>query len=407
MKKQITSSLMSILVGLLAGFVVMMIIALASPDIAFYRVFKGMGLLISGPFNGTHIMTNVGNMIFKATPLIMCGLSVAIAFKTGLFNIGAAGQYLMGTLVSLSIVLNNDCTGKPAKGFFIWLLAVLCGMVAGGIWGCIPGFFKAIFGVNEVIVCIMTNWIAANITSWVFSAQKTIQATGKGGYLITTKATGNATPSLGLDKLFQGANIDLGIFIAVLIALLIHVILNKTTFGFELKSCGYNKDASKYSGMNEKRNIILSMAIAGALSGLGAALYYLNPGIEFNFNAAYMKLPDVGFNGIPVALLAASNPIGSIFSALFVRYINMGGEYMVSAGFNRYSADIIIALIIYFAGFTNLFSSILANINKKKAEKKAIAGENEKCVENGNEQSTENENEKNTENKCETVKEAE
>lgn len=364
--KSLLSSLISILAGLAVGLVIMIVLACISPDIKASHVFKGLRFLVAGPFTGTHAGTNFGDMVFYATPLILCGLSVAIAFKTGLFNIGAPGQFLMGTLVSLSIALNINNSDKPVAGFFVWLIAVLLGMVAGALWGCIPGFFKAVFGVNEVIVCIMTNWIAANIASWVFSTQKHLHAKGKGGYLIKTGETGNMTPDLGFSKLFKGSYVDLGIIIAIIAAVVIYVILNKTTFGYELKACGYNKDASKYAGMNEKRNIILSMAIAGALAGLGGTLYYLNPGIEFNFNAAYMKLPDYGFNGIPAALLASSNPIGTIFSALFIRYLAQGGDHLVSAGYNRYVADIIIALIIYFAGFANLFRGILS---KKKSAK--------------------------------------
>ncbi len=368
--KSLFASLVSILAGLVIGIVIMLILALSNPDIEIYQVFEGASYLIVGPFSGSHWQVNVGNMIFYATPLTMCGLSVAIAFKTGLFNIGAAGQFLMGTLVSLSIALNIDNSANRPLGILIWILALLCGTMAGAAWGSIPGFFKAIFGVNEVIVCIMTNWIAANITSWVFSTQKHLQAVGKGGYLITTAATGNGTPNLGFDAVFGNAYIDIGIIIAVLVAVAIYIILNKTTFGYELKACGFNKDAARYAGMNEKRNIVLSMAIAGGLAGLGGALYYLNPGIEFNFNAAYMKLPDYGFNGIPAALLASSNPLGTVFSSVFIRYLAMGGEKMVSAGFNRYVADIIVALIIYFAGFANLFRGIIANRKKNEKEGK-------------------------------------
>ncbi len=368
--KSLFASLVSILAGLVVGIIIMIILALSNPDIEIYQVFEGVSYLIMGPFSGTHWQASLGNMIFYATPLTLCGLSVAIAFKTGLFNIGAAGQFLMGTLVSLSIALNIDNSASKPLGLLVWILALLCGMMAGAAWGSIPGFFKAIFGVNEVIVCIMTNWIAANITSWVFSTQKHLHAVGKGGYLITTSTTGNSTPNLGLKNAFNNAYIDMGIIIAIIVAIIIYIILNKTTFGYELKACGHNKDAARYAGMNEKRNIVLSMAIAGGLAGLGGALYYLNPGIEFNFNAAYMKLPDYGFNGIPAALLASSNPLGTVFSSLFIRYLAMGGEKMVSAGFNRYVADIIVALIIYFAGFANLFRGLIVARKKDKKEGK-------------------------------------
>lgn len=192
---------------------------------------------------------------------------------------------------------------------------------------------------------------------------------GKSGYLITTAATGNGTPKIGLDKLFPGSYIDLGIVIAIVFAIVLVIMLNKTTFGYELKACGNNRYASKYAGMSEKRNVVLSMVIAGGIAGVGGALYYLNPGIEFQFLSAYSKLPDYGFNGIPVALLASSNPIGIIFTGIFLRYIAQGGNELTSTGYNRYIADIIIALIIYFAGFSKLIMDILSRRQKKLSAK--------------------------------------
>ena len=309
-------------------------------------------------------------MIFYAGPLIMTGLSVAIAFKTGLFNIGAPGQYYMGAMGSLLVALSIP-SKNGAESFFIWLFAVVVGMAFGALWGAIPGLFRAFFNVNEVIVCIMTNWISANIVTWVFSSMPQLVNTGMGksGYLITTAATGNGTPKIGLDKLFPGSYIDLGIVIAIVFAIVLVIMLNKTTFGYELKACGNNRYASKYAGMSEKRNVVLSMVIAGGIAGVGGALYYLNPGIEFQFLSAYSKLPDYGFNGIPVALLASSNPIGIIFTGIFLRYIAQGGNELTSAGYNRYIADIIIALIIYFAGFSKLIMDILSRRQKKLSAK--------------------------------------
>ena len=216
----------------------------------------------------------------------------------------------------------------------------------------------------------MSNWISANIVTWVFTSTPNLKniSMGKSDYLITTAVTGNGTPKIGLDKLFKGSYIDFGIILAILVAIVLLIVLNKTTFGYELKACGANKHAAKYAGMNEKRNIILSMAIAGALAALGA-LYYLNPGIEFRFGSAYGKLPDYGFNGIPVALLASSNPIGVIFSGIFLRYIAQGGNELTSAGYNKYVADIIIALIIYFAGFSKLLRDFITNRQKKITSK--------------------------------------
>ena len=371
--KSIISSVLCILAGVVVGFIVMLIIAAASPDISAADAFRGLGIILGGPFSsGTakYVNMNFGDMIFYSGPLIMTGLSVAVAFKTGLCNIGAPGQYYMGTMGSLLVALSIP-SSNGAQSFFIWLFAIIVGMAFGALWGALPGLFRAFFNVNEVIVCIMTNWISANIVTWVFSSMPHLANTGMGksGYLITTAVTGNGTPKIGLDKIFPGSYIDIGIILAIVVAIVLVIILNKTTFGYELKACGNNRYASKYAGMNEKRNVVLSMVIAGALAGVGGALYYLNPGIEFQFLSAYGSLPDYGFNGIPVALLASSNPIGIIFTGIFLRYIAQGGNELTSAGYNRYIADIIIALIIYFAGFSKLFVDILSRRQKKLSAK--------------------------------------
>ena len=370
--KSVRASILCILAGLVVGFIVMVILSFFNDWITVGDAFYGLTILLGGPFSsGTaqYIRTNIGDMMFYATPLIMTGVSVAIAYKTGLFNIGAAGQFLMGTMGSLLVALNINTTGKPALGVLVWILALVVGAVFGMLWGAIPGFFKAVFNVNEVIVCIMTNWIAANIVSWVFGAMPHLvnSGSGKSGYLITTAVTGNGTPKIGLNKLFSGSYLDLGIVVAVLLAIIIYIMLTKTTFGYELRACGANKYGARYAGMNEKRNIILSMAIAGGLAAIGGAIYYLNPGIEFKFDSAYGKLPDYGFNGIPAALLGSSNPIAVIFVSLFIRYLSIGGDNLPSAGFNKYIADIIIALIIYFAGFSRLFNDILSRRKKTTA----------------------------------------
>ena len=370
--KSVTSSVLCIIAGIIVGFLVMILLSIVNERTNIGNAFNGLLILLGGPFSsgrGAYIITNLGDMIFYATPLIMTGVSVAIAYKTGLFNIGAAGQFLMGLMGSLLVALNINTNGNPVMGVLVWILAVVVGCLSGMVWGAIPGFFRAVFNVNEVIVCIMTNWIAANIVSWVFGTMPHLinSGSGKSGYLITTAATGNGTPTLGLNKIFNGSYIDAGIIVAILIAVAIYIILTKTTLGYELRACGANRDGAKYAGMNEKRNIILSMAIAGGLAAIGGALYYLNPGIEFKFDSAYATLPDYGFNGIPAALLGSNNPIAVIFVSLFIRYLNVGGGNLPSAGFNKYIADVIIALIIYFAGFSKFFNDIMSR-RKKRAE---------------------------------------
>lgn len=345
--KSILSSLISIVIGILFGFLLMLICSAFLPKA---NPGRGFGYLLKGPFGSTTDAANqFGTMLFYAEPLIFTGLSVAIAYKTGLFNIGAPGQFLMGTMGSLLVALNINTTGNRAAGVFVWLLALVVGTLLGMLWSLIPGALKAFFGINEVIVCIMTNWIAANIVTWVFTAQPHLSNIGEGksGYLIKTAATGNYTPTFG-----SWSYLDLGIILAIIAAIAIWVVMKKTALGYSLKACGYNKDAARYAGMNEKLYIMIAMGIAGGLAAMGGALYYLNPNIELQFKSCYQALPSYGFNGIPAALLANCNPIGVIFSAIFIRWLNASGSFLQRAGYNKYFADIIIAVIIYLAGFS-------------------------------------------------------
>ncbi len=375
--KQILASILCIIAGFIVGLIVMLFITLINDKLSFSNFTDGIKYLFMGPFSSNSQITvkrNLGNMIFYTVPLIMTGLSVAIAYKTGLFNIGAPGQFLMGTLGSLMVALHIDCSENRTAGIFVWMLAILVGVVLGSLWGAIPGIFKSIFNINEVVVCIMTNWIAANIVTWVFSKQTSIIniPEGKSAYLMKTSKFGTFTPTLGLEKILPNSYIDMSIIIVVIVSIILFIVMSKTKFGFELKACGANKNAAKYAGMNEKKNIILSMVISGGLAALGGCLYYLNSGIELQYSSIYAKLPDYGFNGIPAALLANCDPIGVIFSSTFLRYISASGSRLQLAGFNAYIASIISSVIIYFAGFSRLFLMLLSAKKKKIEEKKII-----------------------------------
>ncbi|MBR7176982.1 MAG: ABC transporter permease [Clostridia bacterium] len=389
--KSVLSSLLCIAAGIAVSWVVLVIIALTVESVPFLHAFKGLAIILAGPFasgGAQNIAFVLGDMLFESTPILLTGLSVAIAFKTGLFNIGTPGQYLMGSMGAIIVALSIPTT--PATAFFVWLLALIVGTLFGVIWGLIPGFFKAFLNTNEVIICIMTNWIAANVVSWVFAnnTQFVNIAGGKSGYTLPTTANGVATPKLGLNYIFPGSNIDIGIFIAIAVAIGVYILMNKTTLGYELKACGFNKHAAKYAGMNEKRNIVLSMAIAGGLAAMGASLYYLNGGAELAWNT-YSKLPDNGFNGIPVALLASNNPIGVIFSAIFLRYIDKGGYNLAGfTAYNEYVSDLIIALIIYFSGFSKLIRDLLSRKKVSKQPIKTIAVTNDETANNDNVQAT-------------------
>ena len=370
--KSLSASLLCIFGGIFVGFLVLVLLSVFNPRIGFAEAVRGILIVLGGPFSGGgNSLFQFGNMLFNATPLILTGLSACIAFKTGLFNIGAPGQYLMGAMVTLLVSLSIPSAVVPSP--VIWLLALVCGTLAGALWGAIPGFFKAYLNVNEVIVCIMTNWIAANVVSWVFNGSKFINvAESKVNFIMKTEVNNIATATFGLDKIFSGGSVvsyaDASIFLAICVAIALYIVMNKTTFGYELKACGYNRDGAKYAGMNEKRNLLLAMAIAGGLAAMGASIWCLNGHQDFKWET-YQTLPVDGFNGIPAALLAGNNPIGIIFTAIFLKYINVGGSNLAAnTAFNEYVSQLMVAMIVYFSGFARYISMLLSTKKKSLQE---------------------------------------
>ena len=372
--KKLLASLISIFVGLFVGAIVVVIVGLFKDTISLAGIWDGVRLIFAGILStGRNAAgeltwgfnpTSLGNMLFRATPLIMTGLSVAVANKTGLFNIGAPGQYLMGTLVSLMIALGIPSEAVPAG--IIWLLAMLGGMLAGALWGTIPGLLKAFLNINEVLACIMTNWLAANVVTWAFDVSnfKNVTEGTKTGYIYKTSFNGVATSKLGLDALFPNSQVNAGILVAALMAVAMYILMSKTTLGYQLKACGSNRHAARYAGINDKRNIVLSMAIAGSLAGGGAALYWLSGNTEF-FWSTYQALPAAGFNGIPVALLAVNNPIGVIFTGIFMAMLDIVGQQLTGlTAYNEYITDVIISVIVYLSAFSLVIRMMLTGKNK-------------------------------------------
>ena len=381
--KSVLASLISILIGMAVGGVIILVVGVNNPNLGLSGAWEGIRLVFGGLFSTGRTAagqltfgfnsTNVGNMFFRATPLILTGLSVAVAFKTGLFNIGAPGQYLMGTAATLMLALGIPTEVVPAP--LVWVIAFLGGMLAGALWGCIPGLVKAYLNINEVLACIMTNWIAANLVTWMFDGSdfRNLVENTKSGYIYKTSYNGVQTAKLGLDKLFPGSQVNGGIIVAIVIAILVYILMNKTTLGYELKACGANRHAARYAGISDKRNIVLSMAIAGSLSGAAAALYYLSGNTEF-FWSTYQSLPATGFNGIPVALLAASNPIGVIFTGCFMSMLDIVGLQLTNlTAYNEYITDVIIAVIVYLSAFSLVIKLAISGGHKRK--KAAAAAE--------------------------------
>ena len=402
--KAVWASLLSIIIGMVVGSIIILVSGLTNATLGGKAAWEGIQLVFAGLFSTGRDAAGtltfgfnpqlMGNMLFRAMPLIMTGLSVALAQKTGLFNIGAPGQYLMGTAATLLIALylptgtgeslqnvsgawvtHMEAMGMTGQAvwpaWLVWTLAFMGGILAGALWGAIPGMLKALLNINEVLACIMTNWIAANLVTWVFDAAslKNIVENTKTGYIYKTTFNGVQTSKFGLDQLLPGSQVSGGILIAVVFAIVVIIMMNKTTFGYELKACGSNRYAARYAGIRDKRSIVVSMAMAGALAGAGAALYYLAGNTEFYWETS-QSLPAVGFNGIPVALLAANNPIGVIFSGLFMSMLEICGQKLKDlTAFNEYITDVIIAVIVYLSAFAMLIRMLLS---RKKASKEAL-----------------------------------
>ena len=350
------ASLISIVVGLAFGFVLLLI--LKAP-----AALQGMKAMLTPGFSSPD---RIAKVLYQAAPLLMCGLSVGFAFKTGLFNIGAPGQYTMGAFFAIMCATQFQMP---------WWACLIASMLGGAIWGLFPGLFKALFNVNEVITSIMFNWIGMYLVNLIFAnTPKALAnfwgATNSDRTADLNKANpGALIPKLGLDEAFNSPYMNISIFIAVGLAIVMFIVLQKTTFGYELKACGMNKNASRYAGINANRNIVLSMVIAGALSGIGGGLYYLAGTGQYVLEKVLLTR---GFDGIPVALLANSHPLGTILSSLFISYLSVGGSAM-QPNFSSETTNIIIAVIIYLAAFSLLMRTMLAKLSMRRKEKEEEA----------------------------------
>ncbi len=324
-------SVLAIIIGLIVGLIIMYIV---NPE----QAFQGFLVILKGGFNQG--MASFGTMIYYAVPIILTGLSVSFAFRTGLFNIGASGQLIFGAFVAVYIGIKWDfLAGVP---FLHWFVAVLGALLAGAAWGAIPGLLKAYRNVNEVVSSIMLNYIAVYWVAIMIKADQSIYfKTQDRLYDILPSAV---TPKFGLDQIFVGSQINIGIVVAILIAIILYIILFKTTFGYELKAVGLNRDAAKYAGVNAKRNIVLSMIISGAVAGIAGAMIFLDRGAWFK---PEIVLRPEGFTGIAISLLGLNHPFGVVFAGLFYGSLERGGEYLNLLRFKHEIIDIIIAVIIY------------------------------------------------------------
>ncbi len=361
-------SLLCILLGLLVGFGVLLLI---NPAHAFEGIITILKNFMNYPSSAAR-MKYLGNTLVKTAPLLMCALSIQFCYKAGLFNIGAAGQYVAGACACLYAALGLHWN---------WFMCMLAGCLAGALFAVIVGFLKAYCSVNEVIAGIMLNWISLYFTNMTLSKVK--EVTSPYTYNLAVEAKSSLLPNMGLDKLFTNNQyVTIAVPLSVLCAILVYVVLNKTTFGYELRATGFNKEAARYAGMKEKRNTILTLAIGGGLAGLGATFLYLS-GFE-QWMCTQSSVPGMGFNGIAATFLGGLHPIGTIFSSYFIQHITTGGAYLDKSIYPGEISSLITALIIYFCGFVLFFRTALqSRLAKKVSTVNANAVDDKKTAEGG------------------------
>lgn len=361
--KAVASSIICVIIGILAGFIVMLFRDPAN-------AFAGLGAIFTAGFKGIGDgeLDAIGHILGTLPPMILAGISISFAFKLGLFNIGITGQLTCGAFISLII----SYLGMP------WYVCLLAGMVGGMLIGSISGLLKAKFNVNEVLSGIMLNWIVYYTcglvgdylpTEWIDRTNTTqLKKMSLNGRLPTLFEQFDAEGNLNTMYYYVTA----GIFIAIAVAIIVWFVLKYTKFGFELKLCGSNKFAAKYAGINQNSKIILSLAISGAIAGICGYMVFASPSPSaFTYGALDGVMLSDGFNGISVALIGQTDPIGCIFSSFFLSYINESQTQIVNVSikFSKYYMELIKAVIIYVASFSAFINTLITRTNIKNKER--------------------------------------
>ena len=348
------ASVICILLGLVIGFIVLLCI---NPQGAWQSIVDVVRNFFTWS-RPQQQLKQFGNTLAKTIPLIMCSLSILFSYKVGLFNIGTAGQYVAGACACLYAAL--------AWGWG-WLPCMLFAIVAAAILGGIVGLLKAYCNVNEVISGIMLNWISLYTANTLLTNVK--ESASPYTLYLNKVNPSSLLPTLGLDQLFNGnTNVTIAIPLTIIAAVVVWIILSKTKLGYELKATGNNKNAAKYAGMAQNRNIILTLAISGALAGLAASLLYLTG--YMRWECTQSSVPSMGFNGIAAAFLGGLHPIGAIFSSFFIQHITDGGQYVNTNFYSPQISDVISSVIIYLCGFVLFIKLTMKKMLANKKEEK-------------------------------------
>ena len=339
-------TLIAIVTGFIVGAILLTVIGI-SP-------FAAYGRLIEGIFGKPKY---IAWSIVYASPLILTGLSVAFSFKTGVFNIGAEGQFVVG---SLAAVVVGSCLNLPPVIHVIACAAAA--MLAGALWGTVVAILKVKKGINEVLSYIMFNWIAYYLSNYMVNTEW-LHNEGNAEATKDIKATASIVCPDFITKLTDCKNTNWGIVIAVVAAIVIWFIISKTTLGFQLRAVGFNKNAAEYGGINSNAAVMKAMAISGAMAGLGGMVQLCGMGSRIS---QFSGQEGFGFEGITVALIASSNPIGCIFSGLFYGMMKYGGTKLTLIKAPSEVIDIIMGVIVLFIAISHVFRHLL---NKKKGGK--------------------------------------
>lgn len=346
---QVLFTFLSIIIGFVIG-AIMLFAAGINPGEAY-------GRLVTGVFSKPKFMVWA---IVYATPLIFTGLAVAFSFRTGVFNIGAEGQFVVGSITACVVGILVDV---PA---IIHIpLCFIAAALAGALWGVIVGWLKVKFGINEVLSMIMFNWIAFYLSNYIVNI-KIIHKEGGGeaskDILDSAKII---LPSSLTAKL--GPNANLGILLAIAAAIVIWFLINKTTLGYQLRAVGFNKSAAEYGGISANRAVMTAMAISGALAGLGGAVQLMGMSIRIS---QFSGQEGYGFQGITVALIGSSSPIGCIFAGLFYGAMKYGGSKLSLVNAPAEIVDIIMGCVIFFIAVSHVLKNMLQKMGQKKEVRK-------------------------------------
>jgi len=347
----------AIILGFSLGILIMFITGINPLDFfaALFEQVSGISLSKIGTGKTVFNPRHIGEFFVSSMPIILTGLSVAFAFRTGLFNIGAEGQLMMGALGAIIVGVVFDLPMIIHLPF-----AVITGVLFGAAWGFVPGFLKAKFNVHEVVVTILMNYVALYASNYFLKLLP-------GSSNIKT-ATVHETASLASEFFYDLTNksrFHWGFILVILAVFVFWIIIDKTTFGFELRSAGFNKHASKYAGMKVDRNIILSMVISGSFAGLAGVMIAIG---TFDYGRVLVSAEGFGFDGIAVALVGGTAAIGSLLAGLLFGALKASQSLMQARGIPKDIANIIMASIVLFVAMQNAIKRFLLRFREKEEE---------------------------------------